>query len=334
MQAPPAVHGSIVTADFQAWPLASGPHAQTILPHLLRPLPRLELEIERWELADGDFVDLGWFCRPQPGQAIAVLVHGLTGGFNSKYLRGTAKRLKALGWAGVVLQLRGAGEEPNRLPRNYHQGDTEDLHALLAGLRADFPASFLAVVGWSLGGNVVLKAAGEQGAGFAADAVAAASVPFVLAPCAERLNEGLSRLYGRNLLRDLKTSAQAKAARMVLPPGVDLEATLAAEDFFAYDDAWTAPLNGFSSARDYYQRCQCGGFLAHIAKPCLIVHSQDDPFMRTEIVPAAAELAPSVRLELTQRGGHVGFLGRGPWGLPQLWLEARLSQWLDEQRGA
>lgn len=324
-------HGHIVPAAFKPHPLLRGAHAQTIVPALWRPTPQLPLEIERWELPDGDFVDLGWFVRPQPGQPIAVLVHGLTGGFDSKYLRGTARQLMARGWAGVILQLRGSGEQPNRLAHAYHQGDTGDVHALLARLRQDYPQQFIGLAGWSLGGNVVLKAAGEAGTNLQADAVAAASVPFRLRECAQRMGQGVSRIYQKRLMDDLKLTAQRKAAACGLPAAVDLPATLAARNWFEFDDAWTAPLNGFDSALDYYQRCASGQFLGHIRVNTLIVHSNDDPFMDARIVPSASDLAPCVRMELSTRGGHVGFVAATVWGGFDFWLERRLADWLNQQ---
>lgn len=321
-------HGRIVESDFRPHPLLRNAHAQTVVPTLLRPLPTLTLDVERWELDDGDFVDLGWFARPQPGQPLAVLVHGLTGGFESKYLRGTARQLMRRGWAGLILQLRGAGDTPNRLARNYHQGDTADLRALLGRLRAQYPDAMVANIGWSLGGNITLKAAAEGGADHPADLVVAASVPFQLEPCAERLREGVSRVYQRRLLGDLKAMAQRKAEHVCLPADVDLTSAMNAADFFAFDDAWTAPLNGFEDALDYYRRCECGPLLQAIEKPCLIVHSQDDPFMRPQIIPTAQELAPQVELELSRHGGHVGFVARTPAGALDYWLERRISSWL------
>ena len=318
--------GQIVSAAFRPHPLLRNPHWQTIVAGPLRPIPRLDLRIERWERPDGDFVDLGWFGASQG--RLAVLVHGLTGGFESKYLRATARRLLAAGWAGVILQLRGAGMQPNRLAPNYHQGDTRDLRALLERLRHENPAAELAVLGWSLGGNIVLKAAGEAGADLPADRVAAASVPFELAPCAERMRRGVSRIYQRRLLGQLKAAAARKMAVMTMPAGVDSAATLQAPDFFAFDDAWTAPLNGFADAADYYRRTECGQFLKDIRRPTLIVHSRDDPFMTPDMVPGPEALAPSVRLELAERGGHVGFIAADRWGRPEFWLERRLVDWI------
>ncbi len=326
-------HGRITASSFRPHPLLGSAHLQTALPTLLRPLPPLALEVERWERPDGDFVDLGWFEKPRPGAPLAVLVHGLTGGFESKYLRATAARLRHAGWAGLILQLRGAGDQPNRMARNYHQGDTADLIALLQRLRAGHPGALIANLGWSLGGNIVLKAAGELGEKHPADLLTAVSVPFALEPCAQRLRQGASRIYQRRLLRDLKAMALRKHAAVQLPEMIDVAAMLRARDFFEFDDAWTAPLHGFEDALDYYRRCECGPFLRAIRRPTLIVHSRDDPFMSPDILPQASDLAPEVTLELSERGGHVGFVARNAWGGPLFWLERRLSDWLQQQRG-
>src|SRR5690349_4772172 len=130
-----SLHGRVIPGAFVPHPLLRHAHVQTLLP-MLRPTPKLALRIERRELPDGDFVDLGW-CEQSRGHGplpLVVWLHGLTGGFGSKYLRGTARNLLAKGWRAVILQFRGAGPEPNRLTRHYHQGDTQDLRELLASL--------------------------------------------------------------------------------------------------------------------------------------------------------------------------------------------------------
>jgi hypothetical protein len=154
--APSPRYGQI-RSSFQPHPLLRGAHLQTIASHL-RPAPTLVLRRERLELPDGDFVDLGWSGDQNKTGPLAVLVHGLCGGFDSKYARGTACQLIARGWSTVILKLRGAGPEPNRLQRCYNQGDTEDLRYFWHLLREREPHAFIATVGWSLGGNVTLKA--------------------------------------------------------------------------------------------------------------------------------------------------------------------------------
>jgi predicted alpha/beta-fold hydrolase len=329
---PTVAGGCVVRADFRPHPLLRGAHVQTLFPALLRVVPRLALRVERLELPDGDFVDLGWWG--QGGGPIAVLLHGMTGGFESKYLRGLARRLAACGWRGVVLQLRGSGPEPNRLPRSYHHGDTGDFLYLCRLLRQREPAVPVYAAGWSMGANILLKALGEEGERAPLTAAAAACAPFRLAPCAEKLRHGFSRVYTRALLRELRVQIRRKHGPVPTPSRVDLAAALRARDFFAFDDAYTAPLNGFADARDYYARCECGPFLAAIRRPTLIVNSLDDPFMVPQIVPSQADLAPCVRLELAAAGGHVGFIARGRLGLPHYWLEERLARYFLELESA
>jgi predicted alpha/beta-fold hydrolase len=326
------MQGWIVEGSFRPHPLLHNNHLQTLFPALLRPTPQLEIRRERLELPDGDFVDLGWSGAGAPGAPLAVLVHGLTGDFESKYLRGTARQLIAAGWRTVMLQLRGGGAEPNRLAQSYHQGDTADLRYLLRQLRQREPNAYLAVVGWSLGGNIVLKAMGEEGDQAPVDCAAAASVPFRLRPCVERLRQGFSRQYQARMLDDLKAQMRRKHERVPAPPGIDLRAAAAAQDFIEWDDAYTAPLNGFRDAEDYYARSECAPFLSAIRRPTLIVHAVDDPFMDPVVVPEMAALAPQVTLELTREGGHVGFVASGRWGRPVYWLERRLADYLQATR--
>ncbi|MES2491419.1 MAG: hydrolase [Pseudomonadota bacterium] len=323
--------GRILEAPFVAHRWMGGAHLQTLFPALLRPLPALEIRRERLELPDGDFVDLGWSGAAAPGTPLAVLVHGLTGSFDSKYLRGTAQKLNAAGWRTVMLQLRGAGPEPNRLLKSYHQGDTADLRYLLHLLRAREPDTFLAVVGWSLGGNITLKAIGEEGVQAPVNCAAAASVPFRLRPCVDVLRQGFSRNYQNKMLRELKVQMWRKHAKVAPPPQINLQLADAAQDFIEWDNAYTAPLNGFADAEDYYARSECAPFIPSIRRPTLIVHSVDDPFMDPTITPGAEALAPQVSLELTPRGGHVGFVASGRWGQPVYWLEHRLVDFLQDE---
>lgn len=321
-------HGRIVASTFRPHPLLAGAHLQTIAPALLRPLPTLPLRIERMETPDGDFVELGWAGESHASGPIAILVHGLGGGFDSKYIRGLGARLVAAGWRVCALQLRGAGPTPNRLARAYHQGDTADLRLLWRSLRNRDPDGFLAVVGWSLGGNVTLKALGEEGRHAAPDLACVVSVPFDLHVCAEHLRRGFARVYQKRLLDALKDMAQRKHRVTPVQAPADLAQALAARDFVEFDDAYTAPLNGFRNAEDYYARCASGPFLSLIRTPTLILHALDDPFLVPSIVPHESRLAPAITLELAARGGHVGFVSAGPTGQPRMWSEDRLCEHL------
>ncbi|HUS23463.1 MAG TPA: hydrolase [Candidatus Binatia bacterium] len=331
---PSPPHGRVVPGAFVPHPLLRNPHLQT-LATLLRPAPQVRFRVERLELPDGDFVDLGW-CQPRqpaPSAPLAVLLHGLTGGFESKYARGLARELLSRGWRCVLLQFRGAGAEPNRLPRFYHHGETGDLRELLAELRRREPGTKLYAVGWSLGANVLLKYLGESGDATPLAGGAAACPPFSLRECAERLDRGFARVYQADLLRTLKRGFARKFAAMPVPPGVDAAAALSARSFVEFDDAATAPLHGFVDAQDYYRRASCGRFLRGVGRPVLVVHAADDPFMVPHIVPAAEQLSPHVTLELCAHGGHVGFVAAGAGLRPRYWLEMRLAAHLEQLHG-
>lgn len=328
----PRTHGQILQADFRPYPLLSNAHLQTVVPAKLRPTPALQWRMERWELPDGDFVDLGWAGSDQPDAPSAILIHGLTGGLDSKYLRGTALALIDHGWRVVALQLRGGGEQPNRLPRSYHHADTADLRRLWHRLRAQEPEAFVGAIGWSLGGNVLLKALGEEGDQAPLDAACAVSVPFRLRDCAVFLRQGVARAYQHHLLERLKQMLRLKLQKLELPPPADAEKALAARDFFEYDDAFTAPLNGYADVEDYYARAACGQFLKHIRTPTTIFQALDDPFMPPDIIPTADQLAADVQIRTTAKGGHVGFMARGAGLKPAWWLQHALVDTLQSAR--
>jgi predicted alpha/beta-fold hydrolase len=323
------LHGRIIQSRFRPHPLLRNAHLQTMFPAFLRPLPPLKLRKERIELPDGDFVDIGWAGEQHDHAPIAVLVHGLTGGFESKYLRGFAGQIIRRGWRVVAVQLRGGGTEPNRMARMYHQGDTADLRHVWSLLHQREPQTPLAAVGWSLGGNVVLKALGEEGDQCHLSFAAAVCPPFRLHECAEHLRQGFSRNYQERLLRDLGENITRKQAVAPAPSHVNIAAALKARDFFEFDNAWTAPLNGFLDAEDYYARSQCGPYLNAIRRPTLIVHAKDDPFMGPDILPKAEDLSPYVTLELPDAGGHVGFISAGRLGQPAFWLETHLAEYFN-----
>jgi predicted alpha/beta-fold hydrolase len=284
------------------------PHVQTLWPKLFRPRPALPLIRERIELADGDFIDLSRVENASGPQVL--LLHGLEGNLESHYARPVLACLREAGFAPVFMHLRGASGEPNRSLRTYHSGASDDLAEVLARLGQD-GRPVAAAIGFSLGGNLLLKYLGEAGEHSLLRAAMAVSVPFELADAARRLEQGGSRLYQHYLLSRLKRSFLNKFAHQPRPFRVDLDriATLR-----QYDQLVTAPLNGFAGADDYYTRCSSMGFLPRITTPTLILHSIDDPFMYPHNVPDKARVGPGVRLAIQPHGGHVGFVdGRVPW---------------------
>ncbi len=315
----------IFESDFKpAWWLP-GPHLQTLWPTLFRPRPDLDLTPERIELPDGDFLDLAWM--PDNGGPLILVMHGLEGSLQSHYAGGMLNALAQAGFQAVFMHFRGCSGLPNRLPRSYHSGDTGDLEFVLGQLHRRAPVT--GVVGFSLGGNVLLKWLGEQGKRAPVRAAVAISVPFRLDDAARRLEQGISRLYRNHLLRKLRASYGRKFSSMPSPLGSLDVARLGS--FRAFDDQVTAALHGFDGVDDYYARSSSRQYLKAIHVPTLILHARDDPFMRPETVPRDSELSPSTILELCAHGGHVGFVsGSLPWN-PRYWLEDRCAAFFSQQ---
>jgi predicted alpha/beta-fold hydrolase len=312
----------IVPAAFRpAWWLP-GAHLQTIWPALMPRGSGLSTIRQRIELPDGDFIDVDWVGEHGP---IVVVLHGLGGDSSSHYARGMLRAIAARGWRGALMYFRGCSGESNRLPRSYHAGETGDLNTFIATLRRREPQTPLAVIGYSMGGNVALKWLGEQGRAAPVRAVAAVSVPFDLANAATRVHQGFSRLYERRMLRSLQALVTRKAARMALPWDAPTIAAIAS--LREFDDRITAPLHGFRGADDYYARATCKPYLSGISAPTLVIHAENDPFMSSTVVPEERELSAAVTLELSPRGGHVGFVGGNPWA-PHYWLETRIPDFL------
>ncbi len=318
----------MVQSEFvPAWWLKS-PHAQTLWPAVFRWRPRPPLNRERVELADGDFVDIDWTGR---GDRLAVILHGLEGDSRSHYARGLLAALGRRGFRAGVLHFRGCSGSLNRLARNYHSGETADLASVVAGILQRHGGKRISLVGYSLGGNVLLKWLSETGADAPVDCAVAVSVPFSLADVAARLEHGMSRLYQWRLVSALKRKMHRKIKSRPLIPGVQPFA--ADRTFREFDNHVTAPLHGFEDADDYYRRASCGPVLKDIARPTLIIHALDDPFMTPAVVPVASALSAHIRLEISPRGGHVGFIAGEIPGRPRYWLEERIPRFLEEGVG-
>lgn len=309
------------SSEFVAPAWARGAHGQTLAGHLLRRIGGVRGRRERRVTPDGDFIDLDWFDAASAAdggpRAVALLLHGLEGSGRSGYVHSVARELAAVGIDAVALNFRGCSGEPNRLPRAYHAGETGDLAFVVAELRRAAPARPLLAIGFSLGGNVLLRWLGELGAAASTQLVAAAavSVPFDLAAGADWTAVGPGRLYAGHLIRELKRKVRAKvAAGHPLGARVDVAGALSARTFREFDDAFTAPLHGFRDADDYYARSSSAGWLAGIAVPTLVIHAADDPFLPAAAIPRAALAAnPAILARLSAHGGHVGFVAGSPW---------------------
>lgn len=321
---------------FRPAPGLRNPHAQTIGGRYLRPRDPLPLRRERVDTPDGDFLDLDFARAPgAPWDAAAapvvVILHGLEGGSGSGYVLQTMRELAARGVRAAALNFRTCGGEPNRLARFYHSGETGDLGFVLRLLAERWPDAPLGAVGFSLGGNVLLKYLGECGEAALPRAAVAVSVPFDLAAGAASMERGMGRVYTARFLRTLRDKYRRK--RPLIGDAVDDRRVLAARTFREFDDAATAPLHGFRDADHYYAASSSAGYLAGIRVPTLLLHSADDPFLPADAVPrAAARDNPFITAAFTEHGGHVGFVAGTPWA-PEFWAEAEAARFLAEQLG-
>lgn len=322
----------LLPSAYHAMPGLRGGHLQTILPVLLpRARPRWRA-VEKLELPDGDFLELGWL-RGGHGR-LAVLSHGLEGSMDAIYMRGMAGTLARAGWDVLGWTFRGCGAEPNRLMRAYHSGESGDLRHVVAHAAAGYAK--LALIGFSLGGNITFKYAGEAPPHPAVAAVAAVSAPVDLASSARVLDEKPDNgLYLRRFLKTLKEKTLAKSRRFP-----ELARMLAGSDSVeavrtirAFDDRVTAPLNGFRDAEDYWARASSLPHLENLRVPALLLNARNDPLLAAASFPEEfARQSAEVHLEAPAHGGHVGFLDPR-LGL-QPWYERRVAEFLSAVVGA
>jgi len=300
-------------------------HLQTIAPVLFRKVPWLTRDRQRLELADGDFLDLDW-ARHDASRKLVILTHGLESSARDGSIQGMAQAFFRAGWDVLAWNMRGCSGEANRLLRFYHSGATEDLAAVVEHASA-LGYDSLACVGFSLGGNLLLKYLGEASPEETRRITGAAafSVPCDLASSVGRLDAPEGRIYTRRFIRSLRAKILAKRK---LFPELDVSRLAAMRTFAEFDAAYTAPLHGFASAEDYWERCSCKNIVGKTRVRTLLVNARNDPFLTPDCFPlAAARESKHFHLETPASGGHCGFVssGRPAFG----WHERRAVEFLE-----
>ena len=325
---PPGVDSSAPT--FEPYRGLANPHAQTIVAKLIRARFRTSYARTRVATPDGDFIDLDVVAGPtDPRGPVCLILHGLEGCSSSGYVRSASRALARRGISSVAMNFRSCSGEPNRAPQSYHAGKTDDIQLALEWLTRRFPDAGRGVLGFSLGGNALLKYLGEAGArAFAQiDAAVTVSAPFDLASSARVMENGAGRIYTRHFLRSMRRKVREKAERF--PDAFDLAAADRARTLWAFDEAVTAPIHGFADAGDYYHACSSQHFLDAIRLPTAVIQSRDDPLVPADTIPwDALDRNEAIRAVVTERGGHVGFLTRGVGPAPSLWAEAEAARFL------
>ena len=306
-------------------PLLANGHLQTILPTLFRRVSGVVYVRERISTPDDDFLDLDWAANGS--KRIAVIAHGLEGDSKQAYVLGMVRALVRSGWDAVVWNARGCSGEPNRVLRFTHSGATGDLDAVVTHVLAarDYPE--VALMGFSLGGNLTLKYLGERGQEIhpRIRKAVAFSVPCDLQSGSGKLAAPINQIYMRRFLLSLRGKIRAKM--LTMPGKIDDHDYAQLRTFKDFDDRYTAPIHGFADAEDYWRKCSCGGFLKGISIPTLLINARNDPFLAPACFPVAeAEANPNLVLEMPISGGHVGFITFNRQG--QYWSETRAVSFL------
>ncbi|HET9112816.1 MAG TPA: hydrolase [Burkholderiales bacterium] len=306
-----------------------GGHLQTLYSYFFAPRAKLAYRRERWELPDGDFLDLDWMDNAAE-QPLLVVFHGLEGDSRGYYVLALLQQVRLLGWRGVAVNFRGCSGEPNRLPRAYFAGDSAEIGYVLTRLRRQFPHDTIFGAGFSLGANALLLWLGEQGerAKTIIQGAAAISAPMDLAAAGNALDRGLSRwIYTRHFLKSLKRIALQKLERF---PGLyDADKVRAATTLREFDDLVTAPLHGYADTDDYWHRASSLPGLTQISVPTLVLNARNDPFVPGSSLPVQHQVSAAVTLDFPAQGGHVGF----PSGFLSAndWLSKRITDYLQKQ---
>ena len=309
-----------------SWPLKNR-HIQTVYASLFRSPKKPKVTIEQFDLNDGDFVEAYWHTieNAPNNTPVVILFHGLAGSFHSPYIQGMMQACYKAGFHSVVMHFRGCSGKPNKKARSYHSGDTADARAFSTAVKQRYKEAPLFGVGYSLGANMLVKLFGEDGEDLLFDAGVAVSAPLLLDRCANQMQRGFSRFYQHLLIKDLQKALDQKYDDHPMEQLLDLprHKVKKLKTFWQFDAAYTAKINGFASALDYYTRCSAKPYLKNIQKPLLIIHAKDDPFMTHEIIPHHTEVSDAVVLEILENGGHVGFVN-GSLFKPEYWLEERI----------
>jgi len=314
----------ITNSSFSGNKYYRGKHIETILPALFRQV-LITYTRERIELTDGDFLDLDW--QKQNASKLVLLFHGLEGSSSSNYIKGFATHFFALGWDVCAVNFRSCSGEMNKFLRSYHSGATEDIDEVINHVLRFTQYQKITTIGFSLGGNILLKYLGEKKYTLpsALHSAIAFSVPIDLAASAIEMTKWQNTIYMNRFLKTLKQKVQLKAnqfPKTINPANIERITT-----FYEFDSYFTGPIHGFIDAQDYYDKNNALRFLPRITIPTLLVNAQNDPFLTRSCFPTQlAKNHPFLYFEQPQYGGHVGFSLELPTG--KYWSEQRAAAFI------
>ncbi len=317
----------IENSTYQPPLLFANGHIQSAYPVYFREVKGVDYRRERITTPDEDFLDLDW--SRVGSDKLVILLHGLEGHSHRAYMYGMVKAFNKRGWDAVSMNFRGCSGEPNKRLISYHHGKTDDLHTVVSQVMTLKRYTAIALIGFSLGANVILRYLGD-GKFPVPETISGAvsiSAPCDLTSCALKLARKSHTLYMQRFLKMLHKKIKAK---MVLyPDKIDDDDYHALKTFKQFDDRYTAPIHGFNNAEDYWTKCSTTRFLPTISIPTLIINALDDPFLTEKcFILKEGEYNSNLFLETPISGGHVGFVTFGNGG--EYWHETRTGEFLSQ----
>lgn len=310
--------------------MLSNPDFQTLFAAFFRPLwsdSNLNYQRKVLETPDDDFIDLDWYEVCNKTSKLVIAIHGLEGSAQDAYIKSSIKFLSKKGFNGLAMNLRSCGGRVNKNICSYHSGKSEDLRLVIDSVLAESRYKEIYILGFSVGGNISLKYLGEEAGNIDPRIKKAVTIspPLDLESSADALARESTKVYMQNLLNNLRKSIKAKMK--VFPGRIDDDDFHELETFHDYDERYTAPLNGFESAKDYWEKASSKKLLENIAIPTLIYSALDDPFLGPECFPSHEELGGNQHLTLDypEHGGHIGFLEFSFFKVKDLYLDKILE---------
>lgn len=297
----------IITSTYNAKGLFRSGHFSTIYSAKLRPIPKVVQERKRLELSDGDFVDIDWSFSERKEKKVAILLHGLEGDAQRVYIKGQAKILVEHGWDVAAMNHRGCSGEENRLYLSYNSGRTEDLEELINNVLQYYDYDSISLIGFSLGGNVLLKYLGErEEVPHQIKSGVAISTPLYLRGALEQLIKKENVVYSKTFINDLRRKYKRKMTHF--PDAMNAQELKDIQNLLDFDNLYTAKAHGFEDAYDYYEKSSSLQYLPNIKTPVLILNAANDSFLSPECYPFdIAAHHKNIYLEIPKHGGHVGF---------------------------
>ena len=305
-------------------------HLQSVFPTLFRRMPVPAYQRERLVLPDGDFLDVDWLRGGH--DRLVILSHGLGGHSRRWYISGMAHAFAGAGWDVAAWNARGCGGELNNRPVFTHSGSSDDLAAVVDDATRRSAYRKVALVGFSMGGNITLLYLGRAGASLPPEICGATvfSVPCDLRGASEAIGRRQNRVYMNRFLIQLGDYVRQMAARF--PKQFPLDGYDSIRDFRGFDDRYTAPLHGFKDALEYWEQSSSRHVIHAITRPTWIISALNDPFLSPACYPAEEAAAnPLVRLITPPSGGHCGFMRFGADG--RYWSEEIAVQTLGAASG-